>query len=369
MKDEKPSFTGRRRRQTDLSDKVIGIMTIIREIEQGRYPSVQKLADELELSRRTILRYIRAIEAVVPLVYDRKKGGYTLLNREAVKLIPLRHEELAVLVVLYDMAFHMGGPVNRYFQGILKRLQACSAPAVRDFSEIASSFHIIMPGGSEHSDESLFRDIVEGIINHRRLFIQYHGITTRERTKRKVDPYALVLHDGFLYLYAYCHKRKAFRWFGLDRIESLVVLEEEFDRKEDFNIEEELKNSWQMWQGGKVMDVTLRFSNEVAPRILRRPFWHPSEERRELSDGSVELRLKVDGTEEIKQWIYSYLPHVEVIEPPGLRSEIVKELRKALHSHDSMTRPADSFRRPGEMDNERIPRGLASGIKSRNFRL
>lgn len=330
----KQVFTGKRKRRGDISDKVLGMFKILRLIEQGRYPSVQDLVDELEVSRRTVLRYLKTLDYVVPITYDRQRRGYCLTNPQTRKILPLRTEELATLAVFYDLASHAKGPLKKYFENILRMFQVCVNSPVKEFPELTKTFHIVMPAMEEYKDEALLGNIIRAIFNRKRIFIRYHGLTTKERTTRKVDPYALVLHEGFLYLYGFCHKRRAFRWFALDRIESLVVMEETFFRDEGFDIEEELRQSWQMYQGAGQVMVKMRFSKEVSHLVLRRRYWHPSEKRKVLPDGQVELTFYVDGTEEIKGWIYSWLPYVEVLEPEGLREEVFQELKEALTRHN-----------------------------------
>jgi hypothetical protein len=58
--------------------------------------------------------------------------------------------------------------------------------------------------------------------------------------------------------------------------------------------------------------------------LLRKERWHPSEKREVLADGEVRLSFTVAGVEEIKRWIYSWLPNVRVIEPESLRNTIRK---------------------------------------------
>jgi predicted DNA-binding transcriptional regulator YafY len=81
------------------------------------------------------------------------------------------------------------------------------------------------------------------------------------------------------------------------------------------------------------VNITVQFKAIVADFILRKERWHPSEQRRVLSNGDVELTFAVAGVNEIKHWIYSWLPNVEVINPPWLRQQIKKELTSSSKQH------------------------------------
>lgn len=72
------------------------------------------------------------------------------------------------------------------------------------------------------------------------------------------------------------------------------------------------------------------FSPEISEIIKRKPGWHLSEKRKELPDGSLELTFRLSGLEEIKWWLYSWIPLVKVIEPERLKEEMKRDLEKSL---------------------------------------
>jgi hypothetical protein len=81
------------------------------------------------------------------------------------------------------------------------------------------------------------------------------------------------------------------------------------------------------------VNITVRFKASVSEFILRKEKWHPSEKRKMLSNGDVELAFTVAGVNEIKHWIYSWLPNIEVIKPAWLRQQIRKELTRSIKEH------------------------------------
>ena len=50
----------------------------------------------------------------------------------------------------------------------------------------------------------------------------------------------------------------------------------------------------------------------------------------EQDDGSLILSLQVGGEKEILAWLYSFVPHVQVLEPLALREAFLDGLRQAL---------------------------------------
>ncbi|MCK4666956.1 WYL domain-containing protein [Candidatus Dependentiae bacterium] len=58
--------------------------------------------------------------------------------------------------------------------------------------------------------------------------IEYYSPWTQERTIRKLDPYELIFRADNAYLLGYCHLRRDFRTFRLDRIGKIVVSHKKF---------------------------------------------------------------------------------------------------------------------------------------------
>jgi hypothetical protein len=52
-----------------------------------------------------------------------------------------------------------------------------------------------------------------------------------------------------------------------------------------------------------------------------------------LPNGDIELTFTVAGVVEIKHWIYSWLPNVEIVKPSWLREQARKELDRSAEQH------------------------------------
>ncbi len=62
--------------------------------------------------------------------------------------------------------------------------------------------------------------------------------------------------------------------------------------------------------------------------------WHPSQVLAPEPDGSLTWRATVSGTVEIRTWILSWGPDVEVLAPPSLRTEVADLLAAAAARYD-----------------------------------
>jgi proteasome accessory factor B len=135
-----------------------------------------------------------------------------------------------------------------------------------------------------------------------------------------------------LYLIAYDEKRRAPRNYRIDRISSVLVLDERFSPPLGSSLRKLLGHAWGIWTSDHPVEVLLRFTRRVAERVAATT-WHESQDVRELPDGRVELRLVIAEPTEIRPWILGWGQECEVIAPPELRESILAELEEAAAAY------------------------------------
>jgi len=131
-----------------------------------------------------------------------------------------------------------------------------------------------------------------------------------------------------LYLIGWDETRGAVRTFKLERIRQLTLTTEVFEAPPDGAIEEALERAWGIISDQEPTEVLLRFAPAVAARVAETT-WHPTQVVEPEADGALRWRATVSGTVEIRSWILSWGPDVEVLSPAGLRTEVANLLAAA----------------------------------------
>jgi proteasome accessory factor B len=126
-----------------------------------------------------------------------------------------------------------------------------------------------------------------------------------------------------LYLIGWDETRGAIRTFKLERIRRLAVTADVFEAPPDGVIEEALERAWGIIADQGEVEVVLRFDRTVASRVAETT-WHPTQALVREPDGALTWRATVSGTIEIRAWILSWGPDVEVVAPPALRAEVAR---------------------------------------------
>ena len=317
--------------------EVIRQWRILKRIEAGRYTTAQDLADEHGVTERTIRRDIEALqEAGFPLYDERTDGRKVWRLVEGYKQRLTQTFTLAELSALYFsknlMSFLGGAPfaqdVESAFAKIREALPARSLPYLARIQDLFSARPDPWKDYSEKQD--IIAQLIDAVLHQRRATIAYYSFNSKRTKTYTVDPYRLVYWHGGLYLYARAEEYGEVRTFAVERIEKIEVRDETFEVPPDFSVSEYARGAFGI-AGGKAEAVEIAFDAAVAG-YTRERVWHESQSLEEGPGGGVTLRLNVAPGFELKSWIKGFLPHVRVVKPASLRTEVAREIDQSRKS-------------------------------------
>ena len=304
-----------------MSYKFDSLIIILNKLDRGEKITVGSLMEELDISERTTHRYMQTLfVAGFPIEYDRTQQTYVFTDGYTLRRPNLSVEEMLAFSLAKRLLGSFGPGMEQSLQKLEERLAMKKADMPKHIVLSSEDLPARIGGylGSLH----------QATINFQRVELAYRALHTDEVTKRKVDPYYLFFQSDFWNLRAYCNLRKDFRTFALDRIASLKVLNEHFVPQRIAQ-DEELSGAFNAFVDGEPAEIVLRFDAEIRPYIERKK-WHRSQITRELRDGRLEMKLLINNAEGIRQWVYSWVPYVEVVKPAALKNQMKDELQEAL---------------------------------------
>jgi proteasome accessory factor B len=318
---------------------------IIRTIEARHGVTIEELAQEAGVTRRTVHRDLAAIqEAGYPLVSEWEGGVkvYRFLTRfRDVPPITFTLPELLTLSFLRSQTgFLAGTPLARDMDSIFRKVNSVLPP--RYAAHLERAAHVTLPlfqGRRDYSHLSReLEEVLEALLYQYRLLIRYRPQGAGEPQEYLLDPYTLVFYKGGLYLLAYAHNRHALRTFALERLAGVTLLRERFEIREELSPEEHLRDAFGIVEE-VAREVVVRFAPELAPAIEGR-VWHPTQTLRREADGSIILTFRAGGRREIVSWLLSYGPGAEVLAPADLRTEVGEAVAKMAGIYGRRTPPA-----------------------------
>lgn len=204
------------------------LIAIITQLQTNRIITAVGLSEKFNVSVRTIYRDIRALEdSGVPILVEEGKG-YTLM--EGYKIPPVMFTEgqanaliLAEQLVLKNKDASL---IKDYLEAVDK-IKAVLRHTQREKANLLSERTRFKQNIERERTSSSLSQLQNALTNFYPVKIDYineDGITT----KRIIEPFALISTTENWLLIAWCHYRKEFRYFRLDRIQKIEVLTETF---------------------------------------------------------------------------------------------------------------------------------------------
>jgi len=184
------------------------------------------IAEELEVSTRTIYRDIADLHASGVPIIGEAGVGYMLSRDHVVKPLMFGIEELDALILGAKMVKSWGD----------KELARSAAQAIDKLTsvlpenlqaEISQTFLFSFPSKEEVKINIDFTALRRAIRSKNKLYFSYKN-ETQEKSERCVRPLCLVFFSPVWLLLGWCEMRNDFRNFRLDRIGELTVKDERF---------------------------------------------------------------------------------------------------------------------------------------------
>ena len=303
---------------------------LLQELQRESYPGVTRLAELLEVSPRTVKRYVEALrdDFGAPIAYDRQRRGYYLEKPWSMPFLHLTEGEALALFIFLNLTRQFRGtPLEDALHRLGEKLKLMLPEGLKMSPQEFDMFlsPLLTPLAMRVDVRETFGKVFQAITQRRRILIRYYGLSSRTESERKVDPYHLYNFEGVWYFCGFCHLRGEIRDFALDRVRWVEVLRENFSYPQDFSPQRYLESAFRMYRGERVR-IRVRFDAYQAAWIRER-VWHPNQEIEELPDGGIVFTVWANP-EEIKRWVLGYGAHAEVLEPETLRESIQEEIQK-----------------------------------------
>ena len=302
------------------------LLTLLELLQVHRRMSGEEIAQRLEVTPRTVRRYILGLQEMgIPVEAERGRiGGYRM--RPGFKLPPLMftNDEALVLVLGLLAVERLGLATSGLaVEGALAKLDRVLPETLRDRLRAAQETLRLglAPAATQggHADGETVLTLSAAARDGVRLRIRY--LSARgEETERLIDPYGIAFHGGHWYVAAWDHLREQMRTFRLDRLLSIEPTRESFRRPEGFDLWEQIHRSLASVPYRWKAVVRLQVSLDEARRLIG-----PSEGTLETVDGGVQLNIGGDDLEWIVRRLAGLGVGFAVLEPAELRDAVRRE--------------------------------------------
>ena len=300
---------------------LVRMMKLHNELQARSFPNCRKIAQELEVSTKTIQRDIDFMrdQLGLPIDYDQLQFGF--YYTEAVTSFPSidvsEGEIVALFVAQKALTQYKGTSFEKQLKASFEKISdGLQNKITFNWADIDSviSFKGL---GTTTADLDLFEIVSKAVLKSHELEFEYKTLESPRYELRKVQPYHLGCIENQWYLFAHDIARGQLRTFALPRMRKVKTSGIRFKRPADFSITNYLSSSFGVFAGDGNYKIRIQF-DEFAARLVCERQWHPSQKIKPRSDGEIEMTLQLGSLEEIERWVLSWGEHAVVLEPKAL---------------------------------------------------
>jgi predicted DNA-binding transcriptional regulator YafY len=319
-------------------DQVARLYALVMHLARTKHGlTAAALARRRDLGVRTVYRDLHALEAAGFPITNGDGARWKLIDGwEARVPFPLPLGQLLALHLAREVMKPIRAtPIAREFDALYERLAGPVPGGATGQGELFPRLKTVLAMRSqlaidytEHA--ALLETLCRACEARTAVRAVYYAENRREITRRDIDPYCLYYDPQLeaLYVFGWCHLRRAMRTFAVHRFRQATVTNKRFQVPSGFTPETHLRGAFRIWRGENAVTVRIAIDSEVAGWVTERR-WHASQKVRRRTDGGCELTFTIDGVRELQRFVLQLGAAAEVIEPEWFRCQVADEHARA----------------------------------------
>lgn len=285
-------------------------------INAKRHFTVGELANEFSVSKRTIMRDLRALEQAGFPLYSEvgAAGGYHLLRERILPPITFTENEAkAIFFACQALQYYRNLPFEQETISILKKFLNCLPLDVQNnITQIQNKVVFWIP--DRHCDSPLLQEMLHISTHHLIATIRYSSASSE--SIRTIVPIGLYSMNGLWYCPSYCTTSQQVKEFRIDRIKE--ILEEKPCHKESYPVPASIHEYLEHLQIGNDYHLLVKLT-EIGVRRCETEFLLARGLKKISSGGGIiDLEIRYSTLEWIAEYFLSFGKHAIILEPVEL---------------------------------------------------
>lgn len=312
----------------DITKRFDRILQIFFFLQSKSVIKLDELTSRFQVSERTIYRDLKSLEKAGVPILNEPNIGYSIM--EGFRAQPIRFSEEEMLSLFVAEKFMQKNEtklINKYFENALIKIKNAYRLHQKEQTNLLDNHLVIQTSRKNFEYPSEILDtLLKAILQKKQIEIDYIKSNETKKEKRILEAIGIFYQSEYWYMYAYCHLRKDYRQFRLDRIKKISLTHDMFEYAHP-TLEELRELSKQQFH----TKILVRVDKKMAHYMHwdRDKYGFISEKEKE--DG-IYMKFEYNGVPYyFARWIMYYIDIAEILTPENVRNEIYSILQKANH--------------------------------------
>lgn len=287
-----------------LAWRLVGILT---KLNSGERINIKDLANEYDVSIRTIVRDIQDRFAFL----DWEENNYPFYRLNLKTLGHFTKQDIKRFAQFASVSNLLPKIDYDFFAEKLLQSVLVKGFQYENISHLQKEF-------------SCLKNAIE---HHRIISFSYKKHSDNKTKFYQITPYALLNKNGIWYLIGTDNGKQ--KTFCFTQMSFICILEESFIP--DAKLQNEIQTNDSISHGNQIKEVVIQVSKTAAPYFLRRNLLPNQELVRQLDDGGLILASQNVNEMDIIPLVQYWIPHLLVISPGEMQKQIEEKLYNYLN--------------------------------------
>ncbi len=301
----------------DYDKTLTRLNAIIARLNEGESLSVKELAEEFNVTTRTIQRdFNDKLVSLYPIHKNKRKwkmqDGYKIEKAKSI-------EDTIVLDILEKMTDGLGSTFSVKAKNMLSKIKN------DNFNPIYTKLNMEDINSHIH-DISILEDIIKS-----KKYIQCVYDFIEYKQQLEIKPLKIANFEGIWYLIALDARNDKLKKYHLKSISNIEILDTVFSTNKE--LDEVLDNAINVWFNidKKAFEVILFLDEHAAKTLKRRPISKSQRVISEYKNGSCDISLKITHEREIISIIQYWMPQIKIVSPTWIEDKIMDNIKKFIN--------------------------------------
>lgn len=301
------------------------ISALLIQLQSRPVVKASEMAERFEVSLRTIYRDMHTLsEAGVPICGN-SGVGYSLIEGYRLPSLMFTKEEAIAFLTAEKIIEQLTDTQNsNYFRKGMDKIRAALRSVDKKYlHDMDDSIAVYKSRNAGESLPNIMQTILNSINDKLVIEVDYTN-ADESKTRRALEAVGITYSYPRWYLSAWCHLRKKYRIFRLDRIGNIKTTEDKHTKAHP-----PLESLLGCDDPQCLTEVVLHTSKEVSKHFADRCYFMGLTEEKELEDGRIEQTYMAYSLEGLARWVLANADTTTVVKPVEIK-EIIKQIIEKL---------------------------------------
>lgn len=308
------------------------ITAILIQLQSRKVVKAQDLADRFGTSLRTIYRDIRTLEeAGVPL-YGEAGIGYSIVDGYRLPPVMFTQEEAMAFVTAEKlMEKFTDNAVNKNFSSAMYKVRSVLRGTEKDLLEnLEEQILVTQRPRSNRPPDNILDTLLKAVADKKAVKMIYKAFGN-DKSERLVEPIGIFYENDNWYTIGYCHLRKEYRQFRIDRVIEIKLTEQL--QQERATLKEFQKLQSKMKTGCELKKAVIRVEKNMALYLQEHKHYYGFISEI-VTEEYVEMTFLTQWLEfGFARWFIMFADQAIIIEPESLKTNVANILDKILQKN------------------------------------